>query len=54
MKHPEEKPSYLAKTKEGVRVMVRHKNYCGHWQGKACDCDPAVINEPNGDHEQGH
>ncbi len=37
------KPSYLATTKGGKRVMIRHKHHCQHWQGKACDCDPEYL-----------
>ncbi len=41
------KPSYLATTKEGKRVMIRHRPDCEHWQGKECDCDPDYL--PNRD-----
>ncbi len=48
------KPSYLATTKGGKRVMIRHKHDCQHWQGKECDCDPEYLpNRGRGHSESG-
>jgi hypothetical protein len=46
-------PNYLEKVLELMRVrpwphtiidiIVRHDDFCAHWRGGVCDCEPEVV-----------